>query len=79
LEVWNFVRVQDGRMGSVSKRDWSLWGKWKAIGERFLVRVEGGSGWAARSRDTASERAKALAGESGRVSGSRRVKSRAPD
>jgi hypothetical protein len=66
-------------MGSVSKRDWSLWGKWKAIGERFFIRVEGGSGWAARSRDTASERAKALAGESGMGSGSGRVKGRAPD
>jgi len=66
-------------MGSVSKRDWSLWGKWSAIGERFSARVEGGSGWAATSRDTTSVRAKALAGESGMGSGSGRVKGRTPD
>jgi len=36
-------------------------------------------GWAARSRDTTSERAKAFAGESGMGSGSGRVKGRAPD
>ena len=50
--VSKFVRVQDGWMGRVSKRDWSLWGKWSAIGGRFLVRVEGRSGWGATIRDT---------------------------
>jgi len=77
--VSKFVRVQDGWMGSVSKRDWSLWGKWSGMGGRFLVRVEGRSGWAARSRDTTSIRAKALAGESEMGSGSGRVKGGTPD
>jgi hypothetical protein len=66
-------------MGSVSKRDWSLWGKWSAMGGRFFVRIEGGSGWAGTSRDTTSVRAKALAGASGMGSGSGRVKGRGPD
>jgi hypothetical protein len=77
--VSKFVRVHDERMGSVSKRDWSLWGKWSGIGGGFLVRVEGRSGWAATSRDTTSIRAKALAGESGMGSGSGRVKGGTPD
>jgi len=66
-------------MGSVSKRDWSLWGKWSAIGGRLFVRVVGRSGWAATSRDTTSIRAKVLAVESGMDTRSGRVKGGAPD